>query len=257
MTTRNGLWRSARRAAVLAVLASGWLGLAAEGSDRPEFTAEAGVFSQYVWRGLVITDGPVVQPAVTVSYQGFHAGVWGNMDLNDVNGRRRQFSEVDYYAGYERSAGKLGLSGGVFVYTFPNTGYRATTELYAGASLATFLNPSVTAFFDVDEIGGTYISFDVSRAVALPKPGARIDWSAELAAGAGWGSGDYNSGYFGAAGSGFVDFHPSVSLPVTIAGKLTVTPALAYGNLVDRELRRSAGPHTHNFFGGVKVSFTY
>jgi len=65
-------------------------------ADRPSLTFEATPLSQYVWRGLVLTNGPVLQTSITVIYRGAHLNVFTNQDLNGVNGRRGKVGELDF-----------------------------------------------------------------------------------------------------------------------------------------------------------------
>jgi hypothetical protein len=104
-------------------------------------SAESGMFSQYVWRGMLPTNGPVLQNSVTALWRDAHLNMWTNQDLDAANGRRGKFIEVDFEAGYESPLEKAGFSAGVIRYTFPNTPAAPTTEVYAGATLAVLLRP--------------------------------------------------------------------------------------------------------------------
>lgn len=92
------------------------------------------MFSQYVWRGMLPTNGPVLQNSVTALWRGAHLNMWTNLDLDAANGRRGKFNEVDFEAGYERSLAKAGISAGVIRYRFPNTPAAPITEVYADAT---------------------------------------------------------------------------------------------------------------------------
>jgi hypothetical protein len=238
-----------------AVLAVSALKLAA--ADRVAISAESGVFSQYVWRGLLPTNGPVLQNSATALWRGTHVNIWTNQDLNSANGVRGKFNEVDFDAGYDHGLKKAGLSAGVIRYTVPNTPAAATTELYAGATLAAPLRPAVKAFFDVDGIRGTYVTFDVSHGIPLPKPVPSVNWSVELAAGAGWGSSGYSLANFGVRQSGWVDFHPSLAVPVGFGKRWSLTPRLSYAALARSALRQSGVPTPHGFVAGLALGFTY
>ena len=80
-------------AAAAALLAVTGIVPAAEG---PSFTFEATPLSQYVWRGLALTNGPVLQTSGTVNYRGAHVNVFTNQDLSGVNGRRGKVGELDF-----------------------------------------------------------------------------------------------------------------------------------------------------------------
>ncbi|MCP5118832.1 MAG: hypothetical protein GY953_49095, partial [bacterium] len=166
-------------------------------ADRPEFSADAAFFSQYNWRGLVVTDGPVLQPALTMTYAGFSANVWGNLDLDDANDLAGKFNEVDLTFSYSRSAGKAELSAGVINYIFPNIPADATTEIFGAIGFDVPLNPSFGAYFDVDEVDGTYLTADVSHTVDFPKTSSGVATAFTLGTGLGWASENYALGYFG------------------------------------------------------------
>ena len=76
------------------------------------------LLNRYVWRGLLLTDGPVIQPEVEVTHRGFFVNVWSNLDLDDVNGNEREINEVDLTFGYDHDLGLASISGGVVHYTF-------------------------------------------------------------------------------------------------------------------------------------------
>ena len=226
-------------------------------ADRATISAESSMFSQYVWRGMLPTNGPVLQNSVTALWRGAHLNMWTNQDLDAANGRRGKFNEVDFEAGYERSLEKAGFSAGVIRYTFPNTPAAPTTEVYAGATLAVMLRPAVKAYFDVDGIRGTYVTFDVSHSVAMPKLRPQVSWSVDLGAGAGWGSSGYSRSYFGVHQPGLMDFHPSLGVPVSFGKRWRLTPRLSYAVLARGALRQSGVPAPHGFVVGPTLGFTY
>lgn len=230
---------------------------AARAQQEPAWSIDVGSHSQYVWRGMVVTNGPVLQTSATLGYRGFHLNAFTSNDLTRVNDRRGKLSELDFDAGYDKAFEKTTLSGGVIRYTFPNTGAPSTTELYAGASFKAPLRPSARIYFDVGSIKGSYATFDASHGFALPKfhPGA--NWNAEFSAGLGVATSGYNQGYFGVNQSGFVDFHPTLALPVDLGAHFRVTPRLSYAFVLDGALRESATPKSHGFFFGLGVSMLY
>jgi hypothetical protein len=245
-----------RHAFRISVVLAAWAVLS-PAADRPVFSVESGVFSQYVWRGMLPTNGPVLQNSATVQWRRAHFNVWTNLDLDSVNGRRGQFNEVDYDAGYDRALEKVSFSAGVIRYTFPNTTAAPTTEVYAGATLAVPLRPAVKAYFDVDGIRGAYVTFDLSHSVALPKPHPQVSWSVDLAAGAGWGSSGCSRSYFGLHEQGLMDLRSSLGVPVGVGKRWRVTPRISYGALARKALRDSGVPAAHGFVGGVTMGYTF
>jgi len=224
-------------------------------ADPLTLAAETSVFSQYVWRGMVPTDGPVLQNSVTTQWRGAHLNIWTNQDLSSVNGRQWKFDELDFDAGYDRSLKKAVFSAGAIHYTFPNTRAAAATELYAGAALAVPLRPTVKAFFDVDNTHGAYLTSDVSHAVTLPSLGESVEWRVELAAGAGWGSSSYSLSWFGVREPGWIDFHPNVAVPFLFGKHWRLTPHLSYSALARSDLRQTGVPCAHGFVAGLALGF--
>jgi Bacterial protein of unknown function (Gcw_chp) len=218
------------------------------------FGVEVSSVGQYVWRGALVTDGPVLQTSSTIGYRGAHLNVWTNQDLDRVNGRRAKISELDFDAGYDYVREKVTFSAGGIRYTFPTTGLESTAEVYAGIASQLPLNPSVRAYFDVDAVKGSYVTFDLSHNFALPKLRRRMTWAIQAAAGAACASARHNAAYYGVERSALADFHPSVSLPVSYR-KLRLTPRVSYGMLLDGALRRGPLPKAHNFYVGISAGW--
>ena len=201
--------------------------------------AEAGIdlYGKYVWRGMVATPDPVLQPWVGVNTMGFSAGFWGNMDLNDVNGSEWEFNEVDWTLGWAMSLPKVELGAGLIYYDFPNLDAN-TTELYLHAGLSVLLSPSLTFYQDLDAIKGGYWEAAVSHDVGVGET-----MTLELGATLGLGSEGYINGYFGGAeglpgvpempgGASMTDLKLTAGLPFQVAHFFTFTPSVAYTTLM-------------------------
>ena len=104
-------------------------------------TANVGIFSQYIFRGLSQTAGkPAVQGGFDWAHSsGFYLGTWGsNISwLEDFGAYTRSSLEWDFYGGYKGSLpADFGYDLGVLYYYYPGTypsGFTKpdTTELYA------------------------------------------------------------------------------------------------------------------------------
>ncbi len=202
----------------------------------PTVSFDVGSFDRYVWRGLILTDGPVLQPGLTVGRGPLSVNVWGNMDLDDVNGNGGQFNELDITLAWEKRLGKCDLSVGVINYNFPNTPAVTTTELYVGAGFDVPAQPAVKIFFDVAETNGTYLTLDAAHAFSSEYDDP-VGWKLTLSTGIGWGSAEHNSLYFGADTDGATDFHVGLAFAVTIDGKWTLSQNIVYTSVVDDQLR--------------------
>lgn len=222
-------WAMGTRCRVLAgaVLAALTVGVAPVWSALPEgleaeFTVE--VASRYLWRGLVLTDGAVLQGDATVSLDGWSLGCWGSMDttaVNEQSGERFRLQELDVTLGYQHALSEAWvLGGGVTRYTFPGTADDPTTEVFLNGYRQGPLQPTVTVYRDLDEAGGWYVNGSLGHDLRLAE---RL--GIELVAGVGWGSGRHNRFYYhDAAGAGATDLllSASVQWDLGAAGALAV-----------------------------------
>ena len=225
---------------------------------RIEFEITADFFSKYIWRGQNLSDDPVFQPGLSAAYGNLTFGIWGNLELTNINGNSGDFSEIDYSLDYSAALPGmegLGYSIGVIYYDFPGTTTKDTTELYWGLNFDLPANPSITVYHDVDEAEGTYVSLAVSHGIEeiLTLAGAPV--AMEIGASLGWGSGSYNKYYWGTDQSKLNDLAFSVAFPFEVKG-WTVTPSLNYVTLVSDDIRDTDtyGTDSDFFFAGVGVS---
>ena len=96
-------------------------------------SANVSFASDYIWRGMTQSDGPVIQGGFDyASDGGFYAGIWGsNVNFNDGAG-----SELDYYFGYGFDMGGVGVDIGYIAYDYPdNDSDLNFEEIYVGLSM--------------------------------------------------------------------------------------------------------------------------
>lgn len=117
-----------RKALVAAAIAMGSAGFAPLVSAQtagpaPEFTftGNAGLFSDYRFRGFTQTDyKPAFQGGIDFAHQsGFYLGNWNsNVEQLLYNGASL---EMDFYGGYKTTFGAFGIDVGVIYYYYPGT----------------------------------------------------------------------------------------------------------------------------------------
>ncbi|MEA2723629.1 MAG: hypothetical protein QOH59_1400 [Gemmatimonadales bacterium] len=221
----------------------GALAGASPGQAQATFGVDLDLFSSYVWRGLSLTNKPVAEPAVWVSFPAGSASVtvggWANIDLgkyDDPNDDISEsggtsafnFAEFDPYAEVSFPAGKATLTGGVTAYIYPNdlglTSDANTVEIYGKVGLDVPLSPQLSVYYDVDKIKGAYIQADISH--SLP---ASEKISIDLGAAAGFSAGqgvstdpDESANFFD---DGFTHLDLSAGVPFS-AGAVSITPVL-------------------------------
>jgi hypothetical protein len=222
----------------------------ADADEKVTVGGSADFYEKYVWRGQDLVDDWVFQPGASVGYGGLTASFWGNLELTDENGHNGEMSEVDLtldYSGQVPGIDILGYSVGMIYYDFPVNGAADDTEeVYAGLSLDVPASPSVTVYYDVDEVkDGTYISFGVSHSFEnVFEIGPDTPVGVDLSASIGWANSKYNKIYWGtkpngtSIGSAANDLVLSLALPFELAG-FDVTASLNYVTLVDKDIRRT------------------
>jgi len=192
-----------------------------------DLDAELGVFSKYVWRGMIVTNDPVIQPALAANFLGIGLGFWGNIDSSDVNGTEWKFNEIDWDLSYSLPLPIVDLDFGFIYYTFPNTEVKDTVEGFISAKANVLLSPRLSFYGDFKEIDGTYWSLGITHGIEI-SPTLNLDLSADL----GIGSANYVKGYFGTESDSATDYALTAELPWKPVPLLTITPSAAYTSLL-------------------------
>lgn len=244
-----------------AVLVLAMAGLLASNTSAAEATAEAGVFSKYVWRGQILNEDPMVQLVLDVNAgHGLTFATWAYYDLTDANSTevrdtKNEFTEVDFYLEYALPLeGAFGASAGFAEYLYPN-GEKSTREVYTTLSYEAWLSPSLSLFYDFGTVDGLYAvlevshEFEVSEQVVLT-PGLSV----------GGASNDYNASVYGVDSTVFNDGNAFVTADWSLTETVTLSGLVQYTTQLDSEIRdalEAEDGETDAFFGGVKVSVTF
>jgi hypothetical protein len=164
------------------LLAAGALAVAAPlaAQSGPSLEANVGVHSAYVWRGINVTNRPVVQPELALSLPSFGgaltAGAFASVEPGRYDGLRDlsesgddaavDVAEYQLWLEYGRGLGPVEVALGATTYRFPNdaglTSTSNTSEVYGTVALAIPLRPSVGVWYDVDKVRGAYVEAAVS-----------------------------------------------------------------------------------------------
>jgi Bacterial protein of unknown function (Gcw_chp) len=186
--------------------------------------ADLALFSSYVWRGLSLTNKPVAQPDLYVTFPAGKASVtlggWANIDLgkyDDPNDDISEsgglssfnFAEFDPWAEVAFPVGKATVTAGATAYIYPNdaglTKDFNTVEIYGKLAVDAPLSPKISVYYDVDKVKGLYAE-GVNAGQGVPD--------------------DPNSDdTFNFFDSGFTHLDLSAGVPIT-AGVVSITPVL-------------------------------
>jgi len=183
----------------------------------------------------------VIEPSVTIGYKGFSLNVWGNMDTRPYSvgdaQYASQYTETDYTLSYSRKFGILQVTPGYIYYALgaPYAGAAAplaAQEVFLNLGLDTILQPTLTAYKDIDHYREWYFLLGVSHTFEFNKV-----VSLKLAASASYllstdattyAKYDSNSVATTDKFNNFHDGTASVSLPIAVYKTLSVTPILSY-----------------------------
>jgi uncharacterized protein (TIGR02001 family) len=107
----------------------------AEATSDFEISGNAGIFSQYRWRGISLSDEEVAfQGGIDVAHSsGFYVGTWGS-SLAGWGSYGGANAEIDVYAGYAGEAAGFGYDIGAIWYLYPGTSGTDVIELTASLS---------------------------------------------------------------------------------------------------------------------------
>jgi len=251
---RLKMWRCLAAGVMVVAAAS-----AEEKDESVSVNVAADLFSKYVWRGQNVVDNWVLQPSISAGYKGLTGSVWGDMDLTGDLVDGGEFTELDYSLDYSNTfpgQKTLGYSAGAIYYDFLNTHTKATAEVYGGVNADVPFSPAIKAYYDFDQIEGTYVQFSVGHTIEKIR-----EWNSscycglQVGASLGYGSTAYNRGYFGVDEGALNDLTLSAGLPICL-GKLTVKPSVAYSTMIDKDIR-AATDKSDNFWGGVGVAYQF
>jgi len=192
--------RSIMGLSILAVILSVSLvvgSVSAEQKEEPKVTgsASAAFLSQYIFRGYELSShSMVIQPAINLSYYGFSAGLWGNLDTKQTPTQNffpgttgnSSWNETDLTLSYTYVIDKLSLTGGYIWYGTQYT--NQTQELFVAAAYDIISKPVLTIYQDIDNYSGTYFQLALSHSLPVYK-----DITFDMAASFSymWGQGGY------------------------------------------------------------------
>ena len=224
---------------------------------------DQGVYDKYIWRGIQFNEEGVNQGSVDLSYDTgdygtFGVNYWYNLDMDDENGTAGQISEADYTFYWNKDLGESGfnLELGFIYYDFSEVDLGSTKEVYAALGYDTFLSPSLTVYYDIEDVDGFYVELAVGHSFDLSEylvEGSSFDLGASI----GWADDDMASGYYGATDvtTGFTNYKLSAGLNIPVLDYFTITPSIAYYALLD-DADTQAG-EDDDIIVGVNLNFTF
>ncbi len=253
--------------AVVAALAS-----ATPATAQTTFGLDAALFSSYVWRGLSLTNKPVLQPnaylTIPLGSAGLTVGGWANIDIGSYDGADDisqgggtsfNLSEFDPYAEIGVGVGKATLTVGGIGYLYPNpksvpvNSDINSVEVYGKIDLDVPFSPGVAAFYDVDKVKGLYVEGYVSRGFPLGAAELTLGALGGISAGQGPKTGELNN--FNDDGFTHLDLSAEVGFS---AGPFSITPTvhLIIGKDEFVKFTNANSQSDAKIWGGVTISWS-
>lgn len=247
-----------------------------QNSDKVTGSVSAGVYNRYIFRGYELSSKSIViQPSITVSYKGFSAIYWGNIDsdehptqsfIPDREGKK-SFNESDLTISYTYSIDKLSLTVG---YIYYGTKYAdETEEVFLSSSYDILTKPTLTIYRDISSYPGTYINLSFSHSLPVYR-----DITLDLAASFGYFKGDNaywktykdsTGDYTGKKYNALHDGKLQAGLSIPIAKTVLVQPVVQYWFPLSGKANRTVDDHSYNPNGhldntwvtGVGITFNF
>lgn len=233
----------------------------------------ADVVSAYVWRGLTLNDGFVLQPSANIDHPvGIGFNVWGNFDLEswDADGdgvnevKSGEMSEVDLTLYYAIPVEQVDLDIGLISYLFP-AGAEGTREAYLSVGKDLGLLRWVSAAipteiledfgwgifvaYDFDEVDDYYSSLSLSYGWDVNE-----QWDIELSGKIGLVGSDYAKLVNGGTSSGWNEWQANLAGTYQITESTALALYIAYVDSVDKDVLPTQAV---DFFGGASVYYSF
>ena len=242
------------------LLAAG-LPVAMAEEEAPSADASVAFLSKYVWRGFELSDDSIViQPSLTVSYMGFSANLWGNLDTDNYATGSHDWNETDFTLSYDGSYEKLGYGVGWIYYALEGvdeilspteaTEVPDSQEFYGTLSYDILLAPTFTIYYDTDRYSGWYANLGFSHTFMIAEK-----YGLDL--GLAFGYLDNNDDY-----AELHDGNLSASMSFPIGEYVAITPEIYWsfplsGTAGDFIQDESISNDDNFVYGGISVSFSF
>lgn len=239
---------------------------AAHADDSP-VTAELQVstLNKYVWRGINLVNGYVVQPSLTFSYQNWNLNFWGNYETTGINtyvgtatGKNR-VTEWDTTLSYTHESKSGILDFGISHYDYPHTGFPSTTEVFAAiegnsqsfAGNSWILTPNFSFNMDIDEADGYYASLG-----ATAEHNLKNSDSISISTWFGYSDKKHNNYNYGNNKAALADFGLTTTYTRTFSDSTYGFASLSFTSLLDKGHLAGAPNRTNTILGfGFGMTF--
>lgn len=225
----------------------------AAGSGIPEVSAQVEMVSRYLWRGLALSEGSVIQPSLSMSVGNLQCSVWSNIAFDHTTDLS-QLNEVDLHVSTSREVGGFSLEPSLQLYTFPNQEEAPTTvELRMSVAREIgFFTFSLAHNVDILEYGGASFSEGTLALDNELVPGLAFGGMISL----GFGPSFFTDVNYALPVQSVQILSGQVSCNYAIAEILSIQPYAGFARILNEEVRSQVEEADFRTFG-VIVGVTY
>ena len=215
---------------------------------------EVDCVSRYLWHGISLTEGPVLQSSAKAQMRGLSLLVWTNYVLAD-DPNQRKLTELDLEIGYAWHSRRWALRPEIDVthYFVPFLRGDVRTEITAGATLSVLLGAHISAVTSHHVNLAPHAGAYFGEAGVRFSPGIYHHLHMEAASLIGVGSALFNQFYLGVPKSTVNVFESGVLVAWVPREWLYVWPHAEFSTIVDGGLRSSTISPT-SIVGGLGVT---
>jgi len=216
------------------------------------------LMSNYVWRGLRLSNGPVYQASVTLATKGFSFNAWGNYDFH-----QGRVSETDLTFSYTRTFKKISLETGFIHYAIIKE--HDSDEVYVDLYADCPLQPELALYYDINLGTGAFLQASVGHSIKLSTR-ASLDLKASMGV-------VFQDGYMGVPDNeqefnGLHNAEILVSCPIKLRDHWTLTMQAGASTPLSSKARqairngsiwdRAQGSFNSTIvYGGITVAFSF
>jgi uncharacterized protein (TIGR02001 family) len=216
------------------------------------------LMSNYVWRGLRLSSGPVYQASFTLAYKGLSFNAWGNYDFH-----QGRVNETDLTFAYARSIKKISLEAGVIHYGLIKE--HDSDEVYVDLYADCLLQPEIALYYDFNLGTGAFLQASIGHSIRLSTR-ASLDLKASMGI-------VFQDGFMGIPDSeqefnGLRNAEIQVSCPIKLAAHWALTMQVGASTPLSDKARQAIrngsiwDPAQGSFngsivYGGITVAFSF
>jgi hypothetical protein len=212
------------------------------------YGAEMDFNSRYVWRGLLLDDGPVWQPSAWISAFGFTLTAWSNVAMTDASGVAG-LNSGGFILAYDRDWEKLRLEAALDSYIGRMSSDIESRNTMEGSLKLSYpagpLRIFTTQAFDVLAYRGSYFGeAGLEYAKQITK-----NTEFTISGRSGWASAKFNDVYIGVNKSAFNFVGVEGALTYYLGQRMYFRPHVEFSSITDRMLRGQLAPANIVNFG--------